>query len=64
MEHFRNYITERNVEYIASLGIDHIRLGFDQIVVEEEPYVYRKEIVNILKQFVYWCEKYKVRHKA
>ena len=38
-EHFASYITERDVEYIASLGLDHIRLGFDQIVVEEEPYL-------------------------
>ena len=34
MEHFESYITERDVEYIASLGLDHIRLGFDQIVIE------------------------------
>ncbi|MBQ2750163.1 MAG: hypothetical protein IJF34_10300, partial [Clostridia bacterium] len=45
MEHFQSYITERDVAYIASLGMDHIRLGFDQIVVEEAPYVYRPEIV-------------------
>jgi len=69
MEHFRSYITEKDIEYIASLGMDHIRLGFDQIVVEESPYVYRKEIVDILKQFVHWCEKYSLRpvlnmHKA
>ena len=38
MEHFESYITKRDVEYIASLGMDHIRLGFDQIVLEEKPY--------------------------
>lgn len=27
MEHFRTYITERDIEYIASLGMDHIRLA-------------------------------------
>ena len=69
MEHFREYITEKDVEYIASLGMDHIRLGFDQIVLEESPYTYRKEIIDILHCFVSWCNKYNLRavlnmHKA
>ncbi len=69
MEHFREYITEKDVAYIASLGMDHIRLGFDQIVLEEKPYEYRGEIFQILHRFVSWCEKYNLRvvfnmHKA
>ena len=57
-EHFESYITERDVAYIASLGMDHIRLGFDQIVLEEEPYVYNEAIFSLLDSFVSWCEKY------
>ena len=34
-EHFNSYITEKDIKYIASLGFDHIRLGFDQIVIED-----------------------------
>ena len=69
MEHFESYITEADVAYIASLGMDHIRLGFDQIVVEEYPYAYRKEILSLLHSFVDWCRKYGLRpvlnlHKA
>ena len=69
MEHFKSYITEADVAYIASLGMDHIRLGVDQIVVEEHPYVYRKEILSLLHDFVDWCRKYRLRpilnlHKA
>ena len=69
MEHFESYITERDVEYIASLGLDHIRLGFDQIVIEETPYVYREKIIDILKEFHRWCKKHGLRlvlnmHKA
>ena len=69
MEHFESYITEKDVEYIASLGMDHIRLGFDQIVLEESPYVYRQKIIDILHDFVGWCKKYSLRavinmHKA
>ena len=61
IEHFETYITEKDVAYIASLGLDHIRLGFDQIVVEETPYVYRKNIISILHNFAAWCEKYGLR---
>lgn len=69
MEHFRTYITEDDVAYIASLGLDHIRLGFDQIVIEEAPFVYREEIVNILRNFADLCKKYNLglvlnMHKA
>ncbi|MBQ3140868.1 MAG: cellulase family glycosylhydrolase [Clostridia bacterium] len=69
MEHFNSFITERDVAYIASLGMDHIRLGFDQIVVEQKPYEYNEEILDILRRFVGWCRKYGLRpvlnmHKA
>ena len=58
MEHFASYITEKDVKYIKSLGMDHIRLGFDQIVVEEKPFVYREEIFKHIDNFISWCEKY------
>ena len=54
-EHFESYITEDDVANIASLGMDHIRVGFDQIVLEEEPYKYRERtagwimiLINVL----------------
>ncbi len=69
MEHFATYITEKDIEYIASLGMDHIRLGFDQIVFEEAPYVYREEIFKHIDNFISWCKKYSLNivlnmHKA
>ncbi len=68
-EHFYSYITESDVEYIASLGFDHVRLGFDQIVVESEPYSYREEIFEIIEGFILNCQKHKLNvvlnlHKA
>lgn len=57
MEHFATYITRSDVTYIASLGLDHIRLGFDQVVLEEKPYCYREEIFKHLDQFVSWCKQ-------
>ena len=57
-EHFRTYITRSDVEYIASIGMDHIRLAFDQTVLEdyERPGVFRDEIWELLDNFVGWCE--------
>mgnify|MGYP004671618027 CR=1 FL=1 len=68
-EHFKSYITESDVKYIASLGMDHIRLGFDQIVVERAPYEYRTEITDLIENFINWCIKYNINvvlnlHKA
>ena len=58
MEHFASYITEKDIAYIASLGMDHIRLGFDQIVLEEAPGVYREETLAHIDRFVSYCEKH------
>ena len=58
IEHFESYITEKDIEYIASLGMDHIRLGFDQVVIEEKQGVYRESIFKLIDNFIGWCEKY------
>lgn len=68
-EHFRSFITERDVAYIASLGMDHIRLGFDQLVVEEAEGCLREEIMCLIDAFITWCERCHLRvvlnmHKA
>lgn len=57
-EHFESYITEKDIEYIASLGLDHIRLGFDQLVIEEAVGKYRESIFLLIDSFISWCEKY------
>ena len=75
-EHFEGYITEEDVQNIAGMGMDHIRLGFDQIVFEEydpehpeiQP-VYRERIFKVLDRFIGWCGKYHINlvlnlHKA
>ena len=67
--HFDTYITEKDVKYIATLGCDHIRLGFDQYVLEETPGVFRDHILDLIENFVKWCIKYKLNvvlnlHKA
>jgi hypothetical protein len=68
-EHFDTYITKDDVGNIALLGMDHIRLGFDQIVLEEKPYVYRERMFKLIDNFIAWCHEHKVNvvlnlHKA
>lgn len=69
IEHFETYITEKDIAYIAQMGFDHVRLGFDQIVLEESPYRYRELTLSIVEKFVSWCKKYSLTpvinmHKA
>ena len=68
-EHFQTYITEADVKNIAEMGFDHIRLGFDQVVVEDENGEYREDIFILIDNFISWCEKYSLNvvlnlHKA
>ena len=69
LEHFDTYITEKDVAYIAACGFDHVRVGFDQIVLEEEPFKYRERTFRCLDAFVGWCAKHRLNvvlnlHKA
>ena len=68
-EHFQSYITERDIAYIASCGFDHIRLGFDQIVMQNRDGSFLDEHFALLEKFVSWCKKHGVNavlnlHKA
>ena len=67
--HFDTYITEGDVARIKKWGFDHIRLGFDQIVLEEKPGVWRERTFRKIEEFIGWCGKHKVNvvlnlHKA
>ena len=57
LEHFETYISEADVERILDWGFDHVRLGFDQIVLEASPGVWRESAFRKLGEFVGWCEK-------
>lgn len=70
-EHFDTYITHDDVKNIADMGFDHIRLAFDQLVLEsfEEPGTWREEGFSHIDDFLSWCETEKVNvilnlHKA
>ena len=58
LEHFDTYITERDVANIAAMGADHVRLCFDQIVLEEAPGRFRERTFRLLEAFAGWCERH------
>ncbi len=69
LEHFDTYITEADIARIKGWGFDHIRLGFDQLVLEEAPGKYRERTFKKVDDFIGWCGKYKLNvvlnlHKA
>ncbi len=68
-EHFQTYISESDVANIANMGFDHIRVCFDQVVLEDGKGGYIDEHFELIKKFVLWCEKYNLNvvlnlHKA
>ena len=58
LEHFDTYITEQDIANIKAMGFDHVRLGFDQIVLEEAPGKYRERTFRKIDDFVGWCERH------
>ena len=58
LEHFDSYITEKDIANIKSMGFDHVRLGFDQIVLEESPGKYRERTFRKIDDFIGWCEQH------
>ncbi len=57
-EHFETYITKKDVANIAFMGMDHVRVGFDQIVLEPQPYAYCERTFRLLDSFSDWCSEY------
>ncbi len=57
-EHFAAYITREDIAYLAELGMDHVRLGFDQIVLEAAPGQYREETFAHIDRFLEWCREF------
>lgn len=59
IEHFDTFITERDLEQIASWGIDHVRVPIDYPVFEDDasPGVYKEEGLQYLDQCVEWCQR-------
>ncbi|MEZ0536398.1 glycoside hydrolase family 5 protein [Caldicellulosiruptoraceae bacterium PP1] len=59
-EHFKSFITKKDIEQIASWGMDHVRIPFDYPVVEddEKPYEYKEEGFLYIDNCISWCKEY------
>ena len=55
-EHFERFITQWDIQNIRSFGMDHIRIPFDQCVIEEydKPFSYREDMLKLLDRVIDW----------
>ena len=56
--HFESFITEKDIEFIASLGFDHVRVPVDYIVLTDDEGTIRESGFGYLENCRAWCEKY------
>ena len=58
-EHFEKYITRWDIQNIRSFGMDHIRIPFDQVVLEayDHPFCYREDMLRLLDRVLCWSEE-------
>lgn len=57
IEHYRTYIGESDIEKIAGMGFDHVRLPIDYEVLEDEDGNAREDCYDIVTSVVLWCKK-------
>lgn len=57
-EHFQNFITESDIQEIASWGLDHVRLPIDYDIIEDEDGTPKEEGYKLITNCVEWCKKY------
>ena len=55
--HFDTFITEKDIDDIASLGFDHVRVPVDYVLFEEEDGTPKEDGFHYLKNCRQWCEK-------
>lgn len=57
-EHFETYITKEDIEYIASLSFDHVRVPVDYNVLEDEEGNIKESGFKYLENCRAWCAEY------
>lgn len=55
--HFDSFITKDDIDYIASLGFDHVRVPVDYIVLEDEEGNLKETGFKYLENCRQWCEQ-------
>ena len=57
-KHFESFITEKDIEFISSLGFDHVRVPVDYIVLTDDEGRIKESGFRYLENCRAWCEKY------
>ena len=60
-KHYETFITEKDIAYIASLGLDHVRVPVDYILLEEEDGTPKSEGYLYLDNCLRWCRTHGIR---
>ncbi|HEY5563803.1 MAG TPA: cellulase family glycosylhydrolase [Clostridiaceae bacterium] len=58
--HFKTFITKKDIEQIASWGMDHVRLPIDYAILEDDdkPFIYKEEGFQYIDNCIKWCKEY------
>jgi len=56
----QNYFTEKDVQYLAGLGFDHLRIPVDEEQLWKEDGQKDTESFALLKNALGWCHRYKL----
>lgn len=57
-ENYETYITEADIEKIASWGLDHVRLPIDYELAATEEGAFKEEGFSYITKCISWCKKY------
>lgn len=59
-DHFKTFITKKDIEQIASWGMDHVRLPIDYPVIEDDdkPFAYKEDGFSYVDNCIKWCKEY------
>ena len=60
-EHYETFITEKDIGYIASLGLDHVRVPVDYMLLEEEDGTPKTDGYIYQDNCIQWCKKHGIR---
>lgn len=57
----RNFFTEKDVQNIASIGFDHVRIPIDGVQMWKDDGTKEEEAFALLHNALQWCKKYQIK---
>lgn len=57
LDRLNNFIVEKDIETIASWGVDHVRIPVDYNVLENEDGTYKQDGFDRIAKAIGWCQK-------